>query len=125
VPAACPMGVLTGTHGHSQTDHQDPRRSQSQQVARRPPSPELAAQVIAEELGRPPEERFATWDREPIAAASVGQPPYPPALGWLGGKPEAAVGAPEVPALGARSAWTGAWATGRDLEPATSKLLIS
>ena len=38
-----------------------------------PMSPELAAQVITEELGRPPEEAFATWDPEPIAAASIGQ----------------------------------------------------
>ena len=36
-------------------------------------SPELAAQVIAEELGQPPEQVFATWDPEPIAAASIGQ----------------------------------------------------
>ena len=38
-----------------------------------PMSPELAAQVITEELGRPPERAFATWDPEPIAAASIGQ----------------------------------------------------
>ena len=38
-----------------------------------PMSPELAAQVIAEELGQPPERTFATWDPEPIAAASIGQ----------------------------------------------------
>ncbi len=38
-----------------------------------PMSPELAAQVIAEELGQPPEQVFATWDPEPIAAASIGQ----------------------------------------------------
>ena len=38
-----------------------------------PMSPELAAQVITEELGMPPERAFATWDPEPIAAASVGQ----------------------------------------------------
>jgi predicted unusual protein kinase regulating ubiquinone biosynthesis (AarF/ABC1/UbiB family) len=38
-----------------------------------PMSPELAAQVITEELGLPPEEAFATWDPEPIAAASIGQ----------------------------------------------------
>ena len=38
-----------------------------------PMSPELAAQVITEELGQPPDLAFATWDPEPIAAASIGQ----------------------------------------------------
>ena len=38
-----------------------------------PMSPELAAQVITGELGQPPERAFATWDPEPIAAASIGQ----------------------------------------------------
>src|SRR6266566_1321759 len=38
-----------------------------------PMTPELAAQVITEELGRPPDRAFATWDPEPIAAASIGQ----------------------------------------------------
>ena len=38
-----------------------------------PMSPELAARVVTEELGRPPEQAFATWDPEPIAAASIGQ----------------------------------------------------
>ena len=38
-----------------------------------PMSPELAAGVVAEELGLPPEEAFAQWDPEPIAAASIGQ----------------------------------------------------
>jgi predicted unusual protein kinase regulating ubiquinone biosynthesis (AarF/ABC1/UbiB family) len=38
-----------------------------------PMSSELAARVITEELGRPPERAFATWDPEPIAAASIGQ----------------------------------------------------
>jgi predicted unusual protein kinase regulating ubiquinone biosynthesis (AarF/ABC1/UbiB family) len=38
-----------------------------------PMSPELAARVITEELGLPPEQAFATWDPEPIAAASIGQ----------------------------------------------------
>jgi predicted unusual protein kinase regulating ubiquinone biosynthesis (AarF/ABC1/UbiB family) len=38
-----------------------------------PMSAELAAGVITEELGRPPEEIFAEWDPEPIAAASIGQ----------------------------------------------------
>ncbi len=38
-----------------------------------PMSADLAAGVIAEELGLPPERAFAEWDPEPIAAASIGQ----------------------------------------------------
>jgi len=38
-----------------------------------PMSAELAAGVVTEELGAPPGEVFATWDPEPIAAASIGQ----------------------------------------------------
>jgi predicted unusual protein kinase regulating ubiquinone biosynthesis (AarF/ABC1/UbiB family) len=38
-----------------------------------PMSPELAAAVVAEELGAPPERAFARWDPRPIAAASIGQ----------------------------------------------------
>jgi predicted unusual protein kinase regulating ubiquinone biosynthesis (AarF/ABC1/UbiB family) len=38
-----------------------------------PMSPELAAQVVTEELGQPPDKAFAQWDPEPIAAASIGQ----------------------------------------------------
>jgi hypothetical protein len=38
-----------------------------------PMSPELAARVVTEELGLPPEQAFATWDPVPIAAASIGQ----------------------------------------------------
>jgi predicted unusual protein kinase regulating ubiquinone biosynthesis (AarF/ABC1/UbiB family) len=38
-----------------------------------PMSPELAARVVTEEIGRPPERAFAAWDPEPIAAASIGQ----------------------------------------------------
>lgn len=38
-----------------------------------PMSAELAAQVVAEELGRPPQEIFDQWDPLPIAAASIGQ----------------------------------------------------
>jgi predicted unusual protein kinase regulating ubiquinone biosynthesis (AarF/ABC1/UbiB family) len=38
-----------------------------------PMSPELAAGVITEELGLPPDRAFARWDPEPIAAASIGQ----------------------------------------------------
>src|SRR5213075_2627156 len=38
-----------------------------------PMSPELAAQVVTAEPGLPPEQAFATWDPEPIAAASIGQ----------------------------------------------------
>lgn len=36
-------------------------------------APELAAKVIEEELGSPPEHVFASWDPTPIAAASIGQ----------------------------------------------------
>src|SRR5690348_6676112 len=38
-----------------------------------PMSPELAATVLREELGAAPEQAFARWDPEPIAAASIGQ----------------------------------------------------
>ncbi|MEP7026756.1 MAG: AarF/ABC1/UbiB kinase family protein, partial [Actinomycetota bacterium] len=38
-----------------------------------PMSAELAAGVVEEELGKPPEEIFAQWDPEPVAAASIGQ----------------------------------------------------
>jgi predicted unusual protein kinase regulating ubiquinone biosynthesis (AarF/ABC1/UbiB family) len=38
-----------------------------------PMSPQLAAAVVEEELGLPPERAFATWDPQPIAAASIGQ----------------------------------------------------
>jgi predicted unusual protein kinase regulating ubiquinone biosynthesis (AarF/ABC1/UbiB family) len=38
-----------------------------------PMSPQLAAAVVAEELGAPPERVFARWDPQPIAAASIGQ----------------------------------------------------
>jgi predicted unusual protein kinase regulating ubiquinone biosynthesis (AarF/ABC1/UbiB family) len=38
-----------------------------------PMSPGLAAAVLEEELGAPPERAFARWDPHPIAAASIGQ----------------------------------------------------
>jgi predicted unusual protein kinase regulating ubiquinone biosynthesis (AarF/ABC1/UbiB family) len=38
-----------------------------------PMSGELAAAVVEEELGAPPERAFARWDPQPIAAASIGQ----------------------------------------------------
>jgi predicted unusual protein kinase regulating ubiquinone biosynthesis (AarF/ABC1/UbiB family) len=38
-----------------------------------PMGPQLAATVVAEELGAPPERAFARWDPQPIAAASIGQ----------------------------------------------------
>ncbi len=38
-----------------------------------PLSPEAAWQVVTEELGAPPDQVFAEWEREPFAAASIGQ----------------------------------------------------
>ncbi|MCU1503576.1 MAG: hypothetical protein JWM12_2930 [Ilumatobacteraceae bacterium] len=38
-----------------------------------PMAPETAAQVVAEELGKPPQRAFLDWDAVPVAAASVGQ----------------------------------------------------
>src|SRR5580698_2328607 len=38
-----------------------------------PLSPEAAIRVVTEDLGAPPQEVFAEWEREPFAAASVGQ----------------------------------------------------
>jgi len=38
-----------------------------------PLSPEAAVQQVTAELGAPPDEVFASWEREPFAAASIGQ----------------------------------------------------
>jgi predicted unusual protein kinase regulating ubiquinone biosynthesis (AarF/ABC1/UbiB family) len=38
-----------------------------------PMAPSLAAKVIEQELGKPPEKIFRTWNPVPIAAASIGQ----------------------------------------------------
>jgi predicted unusual protein kinase regulating ubiquinone biosynthesis (AarF/ABC1/UbiB family) len=38
-----------------------------------PLSPEAAVRVVREELGAPPEQVFAAWERQPFAAASIGQ----------------------------------------------------
>ena len=38
-----------------------------------PLSPEAAETMVKGELGAPPEEVFGTWEREPFAAASIGQ----------------------------------------------------
>jgi predicted unusual protein kinase regulating ubiquinone biosynthesis (AarF/ABC1/UbiB family) len=38
-----------------------------------PMAPELAEQVLREELGRPPARMFREWDPVPVAAASIGQ----------------------------------------------------
>jgi predicted unusual protein kinase regulating ubiquinone biosynthesis (AarF/ABC1/UbiB family) len=38
-----------------------------------PMEADVVARVVAEELGAPPRERFAEWDDEPFAAASIGQ----------------------------------------------------
>ncbi len=53
----------------------DPLRSTlaSLQQDAPPMAPELAAGVIEQELGGPPERVFAEWDGEPIASASIGQ----------------------------------------------------
>src|SRR4051794_36435601 len=37
-----------------------------------PLSPEAAIQMVTAELGAPPDEIFAEWEREPFAAASIG-----------------------------------------------------
>jgi len=50
------------------------REALAQLQADAPPmSPELAAGVVIEELGAPPNQVFAEWDPVPIAAASIGQ----------------------------------------------------
>ena len=50
------------------------RQALAELQANAPPmSAELAAEVVAEELGAPPEKLFLEWDPEPIAAASIGQ----------------------------------------------------
>ncbi len=50
------------------------RQALAELQANAPPmSAALAAQVVEEELGQPPDELFATWDPRPIAAASIGQ----------------------------------------------------
>jgi predicted unusual protein kinase regulating ubiquinone biosynthesis (AarF/ABC1/UbiB family) len=50
------------------------RQALSQLQSQAPPmAPELAARVIEEELGAPPEKIFVEWDPKPIAAASIGQ----------------------------------------------------
>lgn len=38
-----------------------------------PLSPEAAALMVTQELGAPPEQVFGSWEREPFAAASIGQ----------------------------------------------------
>ncbi|MGH9275710.1 MAG: ABC1 kinase family protein [Acidimicrobiales bacterium] len=50
------------------------RQALAQLQADAPPmSPDLAAGVVRDELGAPPETLFAEWDPVPIAAASIGQ----------------------------------------------------
>ena len=50
------------------------RMALSQLQAHAPPmSAELAAQVVASELGASPEQLFVEWDPAPLAAASIGQ----------------------------------------------------
>jgi predicted unusual protein kinase regulating ubiquinone biosynthesis (AarF/ABC1/UbiB family) len=50
------------------------RQALAQLQANAPPmSAELAAGVVTEELGAPPEKVFLAWDPQPIAAASIGQ----------------------------------------------------
>ena len=38
-----------------------------------PLSPEAAEKMVKDELGAPPDQVFATWEKEPFAAASIGQ----------------------------------------------------
>ncbi len=38
-----------------------------------PLSPEAAEQMVTQELGQPPDKVFAKWERQPFAAASIGQ----------------------------------------------------
>ncbi len=53
---------------------EEAQRSLSSLQSDAPPmAPELAAQVVLEELGKPPERAFLDWDSVPVAAASVGQ----------------------------------------------------
>ncbi len=50
------------------------RRALAQLQQDAPPmSAELAARVVEEDLGQPPDRLFARWDPAPIAAASIGQ----------------------------------------------------
>ena len=53
----------------------EPLRQQLEQLQQDAPpmSAELAAGVVEQELGGPPEQVFAQWDPVPIAAASIGQ----------------------------------------------------
>ena len=66
------VGQLASFVDDGMPDHVREALEQLQQSAP-PMAPELAAQVVREELGANPDELFAEWDPVPIAAASIGQ----------------------------------------------------
>jgi predicted unusual protein kinase regulating ubiquinone biosynthesis (AarF/ABC1/UbiB family) len=66
------LGQMVSYLDQGLPEHVRDALSQLQQDAP-PMSGELAAGVIANELGVPPEELFADWDPVPIASASIGQ----------------------------------------------------